>query len=160
MTPGPVAWQASHVFSRRKRLRLPRIDQVNQNELDWVASQLEAASVIAASYGVQAAEGPASMDELSAAAQAWLTDDDSRIEVNTLVNALGIATGEHIRQRCNLTWVIATDGAGSDLALYGEPGEVLIYPANAVSKRIVDGDADLSRFANALVSEVLAIGDR
>ena len=125
-----------------------------------MAGQLEIASVIAGGSGLEPGEDLPSMQELSVVAAAWMEDDDSRVDVNTLINALGVATGEHLRRRCDLSWVIAVDETGSDLALHGEVGDVLIYPANAVSKRIVDGDSDLAGFAEALVSEVLAIGER
>lgn len=53
----------------------------------------------------------------------------------------------HLANDSTLTWVIATDSKGSDLALDRENGEVLIYPANAVAKRIV---AEERRFIKSL----------
>ena len=39
-----------------------------------------------------------------------------------------------------LNWVIAIDADGSDLALHGQPGDTLIFPANTMAKRIAAGE--------------------
>ena len=85
-------------------------------------------------------------------------DDESRVDINTLVNAVGIAMGQFVADATGLAWVIATDEHGSDLALYGQPGDILVYPANAAAKRITRGERS---FVAALVSElVIAVRDR
>lgn len=45
--------------------------------------------------------------------------------------------GRFLIEGLGLTWVIATDEHGSDLAVYGLPGtgDVLLYPLNFVAKR-------------------------
>jgi hypothetical protein len=75
-----------------------------------------------------------------------------RIDVNDLVNAVGISFGQHLANRLHLDWVIATDESGTDLALHGEPGHLVIFPANAVAKRVVAGEA---RFVEPLYTAIV-----
>jgi hypothetical protein len=71
------------------------------------------------------------------------------------VNAIGVAFGQHLAGRAELEWVIATDDQGSDLALHGQPGDILVYPANAVAKRVVDGEhAFIRPLLEALVDSI------
>lgn len=65
--------------------------------------------------------------------------------MNALVNAVGIAFGEHLARAGNLDWVIATDAKGSDLALHSQYGDTLVYPANAIAKRVVEGEMGFVR---------------
>ena len=62
----------------------------------------------------------------------------SRPDANTLVNALGIAFGQHLADGLELRWVIATDEFGTDLAVFGEPGDLMMFPANMLAKRLED----------------------
>jgi hypothetical protein len=90
---------------------------------------------------------------LDAVVAGWLDDDASRIDINEVVNGVGITFGQHLSDAADLEWVIATDGHGSDLALHGDPNDILIYPANATAKRLVAGERG---FVQPLFSQLCA----
>lgn len=58
-----------------------------------------------------------------------------RDDPNEVITRVGIGVGEHIRLRTGLEWAIETDEDGTELALVGQPGNVLIFPPNLVAKR-------------------------
>src|SRR4051794_20612819 len=121
--------------------REPRADELSSDELAWRDNQLLVAALIAERY-TGASEPLPTLERLDACVTGWLADDDSRVDVNTLVNAVGVAFGVHLAKDAALDWVIATDEQGSDLALHGEPGNIILFPANAVAKRITAGEVD------------------
>ena len=139
---------------RREPSPAPKLDALTAAETEWRDNQLEVARLLGERYVGETPGVPdlAALDQIVAG---WLDDDDSRVDVNTLVNGVGIAMGHHIAAATGLSWVIATDEYGSDLALHGrpqrsghagrpqrsghagrQPGDLLIYPANAAAKRI------------------------
>lgn len=113
--------------------------------------QVAAASLVAEHYTGVREQLPA-LHVLDAMVAGWLADGPHRVHVNTLVNAAGVAFGAHVARDAGLEWVIATDEHGSDLALHGAPGDVLVHPANAVAKRVVAGE---SGFVVALHAELV-----
>ena len=52
-----------------------------------------------------------------------------------------------------LAWVVATDEHGTEIAVHGEPGDVLIYPTNLVAKRWTSGE---DRFIEPLFAAMRA----
>ncbi|NEM90916.1 DUF3806 domain-containing protein [Galbitalea soli] len=58
-----------------------------------------------------------------------------RSDPNTSINLVGIVFGEHIVRRTSMRWVVATDSAGTELAVFDPETTFLVYPANAVAKR-------------------------
>jgi hypothetical protein len=132
----------------------PSIEPLNENEIHWRNSSLDAAAIFAERYAGSRDKPPSLMD-LDQCVRAWLADDEARPDINAFVNAVGVAFGAHVARDAGLTWVIATDEHGSDLALHGEHGNVVIYPANAVAKRISTGTTDfLVELHRSMVSGV------
>ena len=43
---------------------------------------------------------------------------------------------------CDLKWVVVTDEQGTEIAIHGQPGDVLIFPPNFVAKRYVNKQKD------------------
>lgn len=131
------------VFRRKPqeppRPRLPKIEPLAEGEVGWRDSQLEVARLLAKRYTGDTETLP-TIERLDLTVAGWLTDDPSRVDMNTLVNGVGIAFGQHLVDAARLDWVIATDEHGSDLALHGQPGDIVIYPANATAKRVVAGE--------------------
>lgn len=116
------------------------MDELSDAEVEWIEGQLAAAEGLARAFTGDSEVVP-SLDRLDETVRRWRDGGDAaEPDVNTLVNALGIAFGEHLRKRHQLQWVIATDEHGTDLALHGQPGNVLIYPANTTAKRVVAGE--------------------
>ena len=146
------------MFGRRDRVppqpKGPKVEPLSQDELGWRDNQLQVAALIAERY-TEASENPPSLERLDACVEGWLADDESRVDVNTLVNAVGVAFGAHLARNATLDWVIATDDQGSDLALHGEPGNIILFPANAVAKRVSAGETDfIVSLHNAMVGVV------
>jgi hypothetical protein len=127
---------------------------LNQGEIAWRDQQLEAGRLLAERY-TGGGEALPTLDSLDGCVEGWQADDDSRADVNVLINGVGVAVGEHLSRQVGLDWVIATDEHGSDLALHGPPGDILIYPANTVAKRVVAGETGFVRsLYDSLVSGV------
>jgi hypothetical protein len=132
----------------------PKVEPLSEGEVGWRDAQLAAAALIAERY-TETTEAIPSLERLDACIAAWLADDASRVDVNTLVNAVGVAFGCHLASKAALDWVIATDEQGSDLALHGEPGNIILFPANAVAKRVAAGEIDfIVSLHNAMVGVV------
>ena len=57
--------------------------------------------------------------------------------INSVINAVGIAFGQSFVEGIGLSWVVATDEHGSEIAVHGLPGkgDIFIYPTNLVAKR-------------------------
>ena len=52
-----------------------------------------------------------------------------------MVLALGTAFGQQLADGLGLRWVIASDEHGTDLALHGQPGDILAFPISSIAKR-------------------------
>lgn len=104
-------------------------------ERAWIQAQLAAARELTGSPG----DTLPSLAELDRAFAEGLTG--SVEEVNAVINAIGIAFGEHLVQRSAFEWVIATGEYGTDLAILAFPGagDVTVFPANFVAKRWESG---------------------
>ena len=141
------ATMAGVVFRRRSGLSpIPHTDvaPLTPTEISWRDRQLEVARLLVEHYTGDAPSLP-TLDQLDSCIANWRLDRESRIHVNTLINGVGIAFGEHLARDGRLDWVIATDVNGTDLALHGQPGDIIIFPANALAKRVVDGATDFVR---------------
>ena len=133
-----------------------QIDALTETEVRWVETQLAAAVDLAQTY-TGTSEPLPSLDRLAATLRAWRSRPEPRDpDVNAVINALGIAFGEHLRRSTGLAWVIAADDQGTDLALHGQPGDILIYPANATAKRVVAGEDDFFGYLHASMCDTVA----
>jgi hypothetical protein len=129
-----------------------QIGPLREGEVAWRDKQLEGARLLAERYTGDTETLP-TIDRLEAVVVGWLDDDSSRVDINMVVNTVGIAVGQHIADIAQLSWVIATDEQGSDLALHGQPGDILVYPANATAKRLTNGER---YFLASMISQLVA----
>ena len=68
--------------------------------------------------------------------EAWLAlPADERPDPNPLINSVGATVGDHLVAELGMEWVVASDEHGVEAAVVGQPGDVLVYPMNAVAKR-------------------------
>ncbi len=116
----------------------PSIKQVTDAEIVWINSQIEAARSFVARYSSPHVDGNLNLDALDAAWSSWMaTVPTNTEEINHTVNCIGIPFGSLLVQTGEFTWCIAADDWGTDLAVRALPdrGDVLVYPADFVSKR-------------------------
>jgi hypothetical protein len=115
-----------------------RITAVNAAEKKWITSELEnARSLTQAMFPSEAGVTltPELLDRTFKAACTAMGDDNAA--ANPIINAVGIAFGQHLVDHLNFAWVVASDSGGTELAVLALPGkgDVLILPTNLVAKR-------------------------
>jgi len=116
----------------------PACTELSPAEHHWVAEQLQAASAFVAVHSPPDSGSAITLGALDRAFSSWLGKGVSDpAQVNAAVNAVGIAFGSLLVRDAGFSWVIATDGQGTDLAVRALPdtADVLLYPANFVAKR-------------------------
>jgi hypothetical protein len=121
-------------FARMKQ----KTEQLNESETAWVKTQLENALKFVESFSPRDANKALTLAGLDRAFAAWIASEPTDTDlVNAVINYVGIAFGQALVDGIGLSWVVATDDQGSELAVYGFPsqGDVLVYPANFVAKR-------------------------
>lgn len=113
---------------------IPKLSEPNDAEREWIASNLVATrELVAEVVGGKSDLEPAALD---AAYAAWFANHDAEAEdPNPIINAFGIAFGQHLVDQLQLRWVVAADEQGAEMAVHGQPGDILVYPANLVAKR-------------------------
>lgn len=115
-----------------------KIEELTAAENDWISQQIAAArNFVGEAIGEDSTDLP-SPEDLDQAFNSWLNSvSHDPADANSVINCVGIAFGQHLVNTTPLQWVIATDDYGTELALYGLPGngDVLVYPQNFVAKR-------------------------
>ena len=141
-----------------------RLTPINEDEKQWLAAQLVHAQRLT---GQPAEAAQATPPSLAALDQVWVAGSAhlraSNSDPNPFILVLGAAFGQWLVDRLHLKWVVATDEAGTDLAVHGKVGDVLVYPMNLVAKRWEQGlgepflealfnrmEADISRIQKGL----------
>ena len=109
----------------------PQHQELNDQEHQWLADRIAALADL--SVPIQ----PGALSEFFEQQRAmWReTAAGERLDANTLVNLIGAGVGQVLVEELGLKWVLATDEYGTELAVTGEPGQVLVFPMNAVAKR-------------------------
>ncbi len=114
----------------------PRIEPIGDGERKWIEAHLRIARSFVAGYAQVQIETETlpTPEALDASWSAWLPHWE-RHDPNNIINAVGVAVGEHFIAELGMQWVLATDEYGTELAVHGEPNDVLVFPANLVAKR-------------------------
>jgi hypothetical protein len=121
------------------------IRQVTDTELRWISNQLEAGRGFVARYAPEYAGKDLGLEALDAAWSSWMaTSPTDTSDINNAINTIGISFGSLLIDSGEFKWCIAKDDWGTDLAVHALPerGDVLVYPANFVSKRWEDRTTD------------------
>jgi len=119
---------------------MQKIEPPNNAEMAWIAENLDRAKSIAEQYTGSKAEElvPAVLDRTLSA---WRRANEGvRPEPNVIANALGIAFGHFLARELGLDWAVVSDEYGTDMALHGSPGDILLFPTSSVAKRIAAGE--------------------
>jgi hypothetical protein len=121
------------------------IEPPNESERDWIETNLGLARELVAAYTGSRPPGTPDASALDDAYAAWLADwrgqpPSERDDPNIFVNAFGLAFGQCLADALELSWAVATDDAGTEIAVHGQPGDVLVFPPNLVGKRFERGE--------------------
>ena len=150
---------ADHTAAGEPAISEPAIsDEPNEGERRWLEAQL----ALLAQAGVD----PRDLDALAGcydeALRSWQSaPPDQRGDPNQVINAVGIALGEHVRQHTDLEWVVAADQYGTEIALHRAVGNVVVYPTSMVAKRWAEGETGtLVWLAQATIKTVSDIARR
>ena len=116
---------------------------------------LERATALARTHGDPAGSKQpslAALDTMWAVAVATITDD---IGANAIINLVGVGVGQHLVTELGLEWSVVIDEYGTDLAVTGQPGNIIVTPTSLVAKR---WESKTSTFVvatvNALVTDL------
>jgi hypothetical protein len=115
-----------------------KIEQLTAGEHEWIAQQIAVAHELVQRTVNKDTEELPSPEDLDHAFNSWLHSlGPDEADANSVVNCVGIAFGQHLVNSTQLEWVIASDEYGTELALFGLPGQgdILVYPQNFVAKR-------------------------
>ncbi len=125
---------------------------VNEAERTWIAGHQQVVRSFAADCGVLTDEfAPLDPPVLDAAWAAWLEMHlRGEEDPNSIINAFGMAFGQVLVDRLGLRWKIVSD-AVTEIALHGQPGDIVIYPQNLVARRYI---ARSTRFFAELATEM------
>lgn len=88
-----------------------------------------------------------SPDELDATYRDWISRRKEGEDPNAMINAFGAAFGQLFVDRVGMAWAVVTDQHGTEMAVCGQPGDVLVFPPNFVAKRFAAKEAGF--FASA-----------
>jgi hypothetical protein len=114
----------------------------NQAELDWIRGNVESVQALISESGTAKTGSldPAALDEVYAA---WHGQHNREAEdPNPMINAFGLAFGQYLVDNLNLEWAMVSDDQGTEIAVHGQPGDILVFPPNLVAKRYVKGETE------------------
>ena len=113
-----------------------KISDPNPAEIAWIDANVATAREFVAAAGRQlAAHDSMGPDALDAAWSFWLSRFRAGEDPNSAINAFGLAFGQYLLDRLKLSWKVVQDEYGTEIALHGQPNDVLIFPPNLVAKR-------------------------
>jgi hypothetical protein len=123
----------------RKQQPEQKIELANVAERAWVNECLENAKSFVASFSPADKELPLTLAALDRAFKAYCEQADRTDgqTVNYVLNAVGVAFGQHMVDQLGMEWAAVTDQFGCELAVVGLRGnrDFLIFPPNFVAKR-------------------------
>ena len=116
------------------------IEAPDQAELEWIRSNLDVARRLAAIQTGEESQAPPDARRLDEVFGAWLrewnaTPGEERDDPNAYINAVGLAFGQSLVDTLGLEWAVVTDEYGTEIAVRGQPGDLLVFPTNLVAKR-------------------------
>ena len=89
-----------------------------------------------------------------------MSERDHGDDPNVFINAFGIAFGWYLVDRLELEWKVVQDKDGTEIAVWGRDGNILVFPPNLVGKRFSAGTtsffADVAKQTEDAVVQVRA----
>ena len=117
------------------------IADLNDAEREWAAAGLRTAGGVAQSAGLAVTPGDVlAPDVLDTAWAAWLGGHArGQEDPNPYINGFGLAFGAYLVDQLGLEWKKATDEYGTEIAVWGREGDIVVLPTNLVGKRYAAG---------------------
>ena len=118
-----------------------RVEAPNDSERKWIDANLRVSCSFVKAYDASVeVTGVPPAAALDRAWTAWLRNwesqpEEDRDDPNPIINAVGIAFGQHLVNALGLEWAIVTDQHGTEIAVHGRPGNIIVFPPNLVAKR-------------------------
>jgi hypothetical protein len=130
-----------------------KIEPPNESELAWVQAHVDTIK--------EATGGDTSVPTLDDLYAGWYEQwaaepEDSREDPNDMINAVGLTFGQALVEGVGLDWVIVTDEHGTEIAVHGEPGDILVFPPNLVAKRFERGETHFLQMVYDGIAEQVA----
>jgi hypothetical protein len=128
-------------------------------EKEWIQRQIEGASMLVQEYSPQNAGKPLTLEALDKAFAAWLASNPVDVKmINMVINCVGIAFGSFLISGAGLQWGVAIDKHGTEMVAHGQPGDILVYPANLVAKRWEKRETNfLKDVYDTMVADIAAV---
>ena len=130
------------------------IKPVGEKEKAWIEARLGESRAFVDTHSPGDAGQPFGIDGLDRALAGWVDLGETEPEkVAAAVDVVAVAFGRFLERSLDFSWVMVTDGQGTELALHGLPGrgDVLIFPQDLVGKRCQKGE---KRFLKATLQQV------
>ncbi len=108
------------------------VQSLHSDDQAWIADSLVRATERARQYGDPPTSTRPSLEALDAMWTAGLGDP---AQANELINLVGLAIGQHLVETLDFAWVAVADEHGTDVGVYGQPGDIVICPTALVAKR-------------------------
>lgn len=106
-----------------------QISRLNQSEFDWIAQLLSSLDRL------QVKLSSSSISHFFAQQHKIWDLKPNKSDPNTLINMIGAGLGELLCAEFGMEWKIVSDEHGTELAVVGQPGNIVVFPMNAVAKR-------------------------
>jgi hypothetical protein len=118
--------------------------ELTDGERAWLARSEAQLRAFAKSLGVtDDAWRPLDPPTLDRTWAAWLAVHvRSEEDPTPIVNAFGVALGQYLADRFRLAWKVVQDGDASEFAIYGQPGDLLLFPPKLVAWRYEAGETE------------------
>ena len=109
-----------------------KIESPNEAELRWLDQNL----IRLRKFAKKPADHRFTIAELDAVYRDWVSSRGEE-DPNPMINSFGTAFGQRLVEDLSMAWSVVTDEHGTDMAVCGQPGDVLVFPPNLVAKRFV-----------------------
>ncbi len=137
---------------------------ITETERAWIEAQTALGYQLVSEYSPSDAHNQLCPQALDRAWTSWLAKDIDDAEcINQVINGIGTCFGILLVNTGVFEWTIATDDFGTDLAVRALPerGDVVVFPANFVSKRwerkesafLADGYRSILKYVENLKKE-------
>jgi len=123
-----------------------KIESPNDAEVHWLEDSQERLR----EFAKKSAGHRFTPEELDAVYRDWMSVKKEGEDPNAMINAFGFAFGQLFVDRLKMAWSVVSDEHGTEMAVCGQPGNVLIFPPNFVAKRFVAKEVGF--FASAFIA--------